>query len=346
MRALPRSALLSLGVLCLQGGVSQAQEITTHELETPLVPSPAQFDVLLPPSYGSGEQTYPLFLWLHGGGPDGHLEGIASLLESMWSEGTLSEMVVVTPHAGNYPNNYLDFADGSQRRETFIGGELLDHLRATYRVATDRNGTFVGGVSMGGLGSLRLGLKHLDTFAAIIAFEPQIRDSFVVPDYYDVNQAFHDLNHPANIVRDNADAVRDSDIQIYFEVGSEDTLEFFLGANFLHNGRPWLVLQDRGHRLHGCVPDERMGAADQLGKHGAEREDVGPAVDPLTTHLLGRHVGRRPHHRARRGDVIHRRLVASRGGVEAACQPEVHHLDVPCPVSITLVGLRSRCTTP
>ena len=113
MRAPSRAVVTVVLALCLQAGVSGAQEITVHEIDTALVPSPARFDVLLPPSYGAGEQAYPLFLWLHGGdGPEGHLESIAALLDSMWAEGTLSEMVVVTPHAGTYPNNYLDFADG------------------------------------------------------------------------------------------------------------------------------------------------------------------------------------------------------------------------------------------
>lgn len=236
MNILSRSVQTILLVLCLLTGTCLAADITTHELETELVPAPAQYDVLLPSDYTSSGKTYPLFLWLHGGGgPDGHLQSITPLLESMWSDGTLSELVVVTPHAGEYPNNYLDFADGSQRWESFITGELLDHLRDTYRIADDNSGTFIGGVSMGGLGSLRLGLKHLDTFSAIIAFEPQIRDSFDVPDFYEVDQAFHDRNQPANLVRDNTDAIRNSGIQIYFEVGSEDSLEFFLGANFLHN---------------------------------------------------------------------------------------------------------------
>ena len=209
-----------------------------EQMQAELVPSPAQYDVLLPPSYGSGDKTYPLLFWLHGGGgPDGFLQRQASRLTSMWSQGTLSQMVVVTPHSGKFPNNYLDFPDGSRHWESWIAGELLDHLRTKYRIAQDRRGTFIGGVSMGGLGSLTIGLKHLDIFAAIIAFEPQLSPSFNKPEYspafYD--QAFHDKNQPANIVRDSVDAIRNSGIEIYFDIGSEDAHEFFHGTNLLHN---------------------------------------------------------------------------------------------------------------
>ncbi|MCY4533344.1 MAG: alpha/beta hydrolase-fold protein [Gammaproteobacteria bacterium] len=209
-----------------------------EQMDTQLVPSPAQYDVLLPPSYDSSDKTYPLLYWLHGGGGgDGTLETFAERLTSAWSDGILSEVVVVTPHTGMFPNNYLDFPDGTRQWESWIAGELLDHLRTKYRIAQDRTGTFISGISMGGLGCLKIGLKHLDTFAAIIAFEPQLGPTFDksdgYPDFY--TQEFHDKHNPASIVRDNPDTIRNSGIRIYFECGSKDELGFFMGANLLHN---------------------------------------------------------------------------------------------------------------
>ena len=173
--------------------------------------------------YESGDKTYPILFWLHGGsGHRGFLEGTAPLFKRMWKEGTLSEMVVVTPHAARYPANYLDFQDGSQHWESFITGQLLAHVRAEYRVSKDRSGTFIGGISMGGLGALRLGLKHLDTFGAVVAFEPQIQPTFEA---------------------EEGSAVRDSGIKIYIEVGSEDVFEFHRGTHFLRK-----ALYERGIR--------------------------------------------------------------------------------------------------
>jgi enterochelin esterase-like enzyme/predicted GH43/DUF377 family glycosyl hydrolase len=214
---------------------STSREDESMSLETELVPSPARYSVLLPPGYVSGDGTYPLLFWLHGGsGHDGFLEGTARIFKRMWAEGALSELVVVIPHAARYPANYLDFQDGSQRWESFITRELLDHVRDKYRVSKDRSGTFIGGISMGGYGSLKMGLKHLDTFGAIVAFEPMIEPTFESEEGNPVDKAFWAANNPATIVRDNADAVRSSGIKIYIEVGSEDVFEFHRGTSFLH----------------------------------------------------------------------------------------------------------------
>jgi S-formylglutathione hydrolase len=223
-------------------------------IETKLVPSPARYSLLLPPGYESGDKTYPLLFWLHGGGGhDGHLEGTAPLFKKMWKEGTLSELVVVTPHAARYPANYMDFKDGSQRWESFITGELLAHLRAKYRVAKDRSGTFISGISMGGFGSLMMGLKHLDTFGAIVAFEPQIVPAYDWKDGMEdepgprfgnpIDKTYWVANNPAAIIRDNVDAVKASGIKIYIEVGSEDVFRFDRGTHFLHR-----ALYERGIR--------------------------------------------------------------------------------------------------
>jgi S-formylglutathione hydrolase FrmB len=208
------------------------------------------FGVLLPPSYASGDKTYPLFFWLHGGNGN-HLmvRQNAPLFEEMWSEGALPEMVVVTPSSPG--GQYVDTADGTQRWETFIMKDLLPHLRTNYRVSKEREGTLIGGISMGGFGSLTLGLRHLDTFSAIISFEPYIDPAYTWEDAKKQNMFYlssdaadapddpaYDAawaaNNPATIVRDNADAIRASGIQIYIEVGSEDALRLDLGTNFLH----------------------------------------------------------------------------------------------------------------
>ena len=209
--------------------------------ESSLVPSPAQYDVLLPPGYDTSDKTYPLLYWLHGGGgpemPANFLGLQAPRLNALWVDESLTEMVVVTPHCGVFPNNYLDFPDGSRHWERHIASELLEHLRTKYRIAQNRAGTFISGVSMGGLGALTIGLKHLETFAAIVAYEPQISGTFDKPDGYPkfYTQDFHDQNQPANIVRDKPDAIRESGVQIYFECGCRDELGFFMGTNLLHN---------------------------------------------------------------------------------------------------------------
>jgi len=76
----------------------------------------------------------------------------------------------------------MDYRDGSQKWEQFLIGPFLDHLRKEYRLIPDRNGTLLFGISMGGMGSLRLGFKYPDLFAALAALEPGIEPALAFKD--------------------------------------------------------------------------------------------------------------------------------------------------------------------
>lgn len=240
-------------LLAVVGPGTKGWAVDTVEstLETDLVPSPVKFSVLLPDSYETSGKTYPLLFFLHGGGGDNKfLEGLAPIFRDEWSKTTAPEMVVVTPDADR--SFYLDYQDGSQKWETFITGPLLAHIRANYRVSKEPKGTFVGGISMGGMGSLRMAFKHLDIFGAILSMEPGIEPAF---EWKDVkmadkfwrspalleerfgspfDEAYWAANNPATIVRDNPGTIRDSGIAIYIEAGSEDGFGLDRGTDFLH----------------------------------------------------------------------------------------------------------------
>ena len=64
------------GLLVFSSPLALAQEaqrgrLIHAEIETELVPSPAKFDVLLPPNYETMEKPLPIVIWLHGGGGGG-----------------------------------------------------------------------------------------------------------------------------------------------------------------------------------------------------------------------------------------------------------------------------------
>jgi len=234
------------------------KDVQTFQIDTDLVPSPAQYDVLLPKSYGKSNMKYPLMLFLHGGGPKRHfhLKNTGPRIWEMWEKKIIPEMVVVTPLCKRCM--YMDYRDGSEKWESFIIDELLPHLQKEFDVASGLEKTFIGGISMGGMGSLRMGLKNLDKFAAILAFEPgiepafewhevNIRDKFYRPQWlYEkifgkpFDESYWNINNPAHIVRENAKTIRDSGIKIYIEAGTEDAFGLHRGADFIHR-----VLFDR-----------------------------------------------------------------------------------------------------
>ncbi|MBQ6531497.1 MAG: acetylesterase [Solobacterium sp.] len=57
---------------------------------------------------------------------------------------------------------------------TFIGDELVEMTRRLFPLSRERKDTWIGGLSMGGYGSLRNGLKYNETFGAILALSPGI----------------------------------------------------------------------------------------------------------------------------------------------------------------------------
>lgn len=222
------------------------------ELESAIVPSPVEYNILLPPGYDSAREAFPLVLNLHGGGGNREvLTRQGPIFDKLWEAGELPAMVIATPSV-TARGFYMDYKDGSEKWETFIVGPFLEHLRATYNVTRDPKKTFITGISMGGMGSSRIAFKYPRLFGAVAAMEPGIEPilrwedmrpkhrfwradalleraygSPVDPDYWAAN-------NPASIVAANAAAIRDSGLQIYIEAGDEDEFWLYEGAEFLH----------------------------------------------------------------------------------------------------------------
>jgi S-formylglutathione hydrolase len=296
MTATRRAALgaLALGATSLATAACAADAETRLEsgtLATRLVPSPVKYTVLHPPGAASAAGL-PLLLLLHGGdGDNAFLARFRSTLEAAWAAGELAPCLVVTPDADR--SLYLDYFDGSQKWETFIVRELIPQLRAAYGLAAMRDKTVVSGVSMGGLGALRLGLKHPDVFGGLAALEAGIEPAlrfadvklrnnfqrngrFLAARYGDpVDEAFWQANNPANIVIARRDALVASGLQIYLEVGDLDMFHLDEGNEFLHR-----VLWDH------AIPHEyrQVHGADHLGRTLPGR--LRDALKFLNAHVL------------------------------------------------------------
>lgn len=120
---------------------------------TALVPEPT-----LPPPTQRG---YPVLYLLHGLGDD----------ETTWTRRTALEryvaglpLVVVMPNG--HRSMYAD-AERGLAYETFIGDELPTLTQHLLPVSADPRDRFIGGLSMGGYGALRVGLHRPDRYAAI-----------------------------------------------------------------------------------------------------------------------------------------------------------------------------------
>jgi len=274
--------LISVGAV---GQSAQASQLVESRLDTKLVPGPVEYNVLLPDGYDSEKGPLPLLLFLHGGGGDRtFLTRLRAAIDDMWNAGTLPKMVVVTPSAAR--SFYMDYKDGSQKWESFIVGPFLDHLRQTYKVTRERKGTLLFGISMGGLGGLRLGFKYPDKFEAVAALEPGIDPALKWKDVKPRNrfyrsdelmqtifgkpfdEGYWEANNPASICVANSDRIRASGLGIYIDVGDVDAFNINEGTEFIHRIMWDFKIPHEYHLVRGA-------------------DHVGRTIRPRTTEALG-----------------------------------------------------------
>jgi S-formylglutathione hydrolase len=243
--------ILSLLLICGLAGSVSASQLVDAKVETKLVPSPVEYAALLPDGYEAAKDQLPLLLFLHGGGGDKSFLGrMRPVFDELWKAGALPPMVVVTPSAAR--SFYMDYQDGSQKWETFLVTEFLEHLRAKFKVTRERKGTLLFGISMGGLGALRMGFKYPEKFAGLAAMEPGIDPVLKWKDlssrykFYrgqdlmetifgkPFDAAYWEANNVATIAVARAEKLRASGLGIYIEAGDEDMFYLHEATEYLH----------------------------------------------------------------------------------------------------------------
>lgn len=202
--------------------------------------------VVLPPGFQRSGESMPLCVSLHGGGGDRtDIVNNRPLYERMWADGSLAPMVIAAPSTG--PRSwYVD------PWEDFIADELPLRMAERFNTRDDPAGTLLTGVSMGGFGTLKIGLRRPERFAALAALEPAIEPGFTRAAATPRNMFYRfpeedaalwgdpideerwQRDNPANVARSNAESIRASGVEIYLEAGDEDGLNLHDGTEFLH----------------------------------------------------------------------------------------------------------------
>jgi len=135
------------------------------------------------------------------------------------------------------------YLDDENKRELFgeyVGYELIKYTRGIFQLSNKREDTIIGGLSMGGYGAIRNGLKYSENFGSIIALSsaliinnianisPDFRDD--VADYGYYTRIFGDLNqlqvsdkNPEYLIRELKNKNMDVP-NIYMACGTEDFL--------------------------------------------------------------------------------------------------------------------------
>ncbi len=131
--------------------------------------------VYLPPSYASSPtRRYPVIYFLHGYGA--HAEtywnslAVASAADEAAKGGSAREMIVVLPDAYTiYDGSMFSNSPTTGDWETFIAQDLTQYIDSHYRTIADRSGRGLAGHSMGGYGTVRIGMKRPEAFSVLYA---------------------------------------------------------------------------------------------------------------------------------------------------------------------------------
>lgn len=130
--------------------------------------------VILPPSYDThADRRYPVIYFLHGftATADRYLEMIDPDNAVQDFDGT--EMIVVIPDTYTRRGGSF-YASGPTVGdfESFIAEELVEAIDAQFRTIAKRESRGLAGHSMGGYGTLRIGMKHPKTYSSLYPMAP------------------------------------------------------------------------------------------------------------------------------------------------------------------------------
>jgi S-formylglutathione hydrolase FrmB len=137
--------------------------------------------VYLPPGYEGSTRRYPTLYLLHGFTSNssvwinGQYQGmrLQTLMDHAIKNGTVREMIVVAANGSNaYKGSFYTNSVVTGNWEDFIVRDLVNYVDANYRTSRRAESRGIAGHSMGGYGSVMLGMKHPEIFSAVYALSP------------------------------------------------------------------------------------------------------------------------------------------------------------------------------
>jgi putative tributyrin esterase len=201
--------------------------------------------VQLPPSYAKGQGSYPVVYVLHGlfeSEAAWHARGLDRIVEEMWAEGKLPELVVVAVDGGN---SFFANAPGG-RYEDLVSQDAVAWAEKELRVRPGRDSRALLGVSMGGYAALRIALSQPGAFGAVAAHSAMLlteipsREAGAGRWHMDAfHRVFGDPIDPELWARSDplawASRVDPAQVpRLYFDCGAQDRFGLFAGNQELH----------------------------------------------------------------------------------------------------------------
>ena len=210
-----------------------SSRLQEFKLNSKLTAREMPYRVILPTGYeNSNEKTfYPVVYLLHG--LTGHYDN--------WTDRTkLAEyaakysFIIVMPEGGD--GWYTDSVSAANDKyESYIIQELIPEIDKKFRTLADRNHRAIAGLSMGGYGAIKFGLKYPEKFVLVGSFSGALGivsvSSKATATFPSIKSVFGEDDSPARKNNDIFRILRESASEqikalpfIYFDCGTEDFL--------------------------------------------------------------------------------------------------------------------------
>ena len=231
--------LVLLVVIAFAAAAANAQRasVETVQFQSKLINATLPYNVILPPGYRASATTrYPVLYLLHGWA--GHYTDW--LTRTNVADYAAQYRIIVVMPEGN-DSWYVDGAAGTNDKyESYILKELMPDVDKRYRTIQSRYGRAIAGLSMGGYGAIKYGLKYPATFA----FAGSISGAFGVTRYTEkemgganlqpfmntfgpVGSQTRKANDVFEIARGLSPGLVASLPYFYFDCGTEDAAQHF-----------------------------------------------------------------------------------------------------------------------
>ncbi len=211
-----------------QGQSAHAPNVRVVTVASEALKGSRRAAVMLPPGYDNSPARYPVLYLLHG--LTGNWEDW-SRKTNLAAYAAAYSLIIVMPDGENswYTNSAVR---PDYRYEDFIVREMVSYVDTNYRSIADRHARAIAGLSMGGYGAMKLGLKFPQVYSALGSFsgalglaQPGLKPpagmaAKSLSEAFGSDDEARKLNDPFTIATKLA-AVRPA---IYFDCGNGDRL--------------------------------------------------------------------------------------------------------------------------
>ncbi len=197
-----------------------------------------------PAGYETSSARLPVLYLLHGAGGDEREwsgpAGVQALADRLIASGALPPAIIAMPGC---PECW--WVDGlKDKAETAFWSDLVPAVESRYRTMRSREGRLVAGLSAGGYGAIRFGLKYPDRIGAVAALSPAIyadtppsasaarsQPPFVAANGAFDEQLWDDRNYPSLLPAYIAQKFR---VPMYLTAGDHDSFGIAFETALLH----------------------------------------------------------------------------------------------------------------